>query len=153
MRRQSSNVNTNRSARRSPGRRDRAERPVYGTRASTTSPFLDQSWLDSWHQLMLQRVLDKDTPGTRRALATQFTGELTDDINVLRAEQRDLGTRAQMDAIRRTGWAGWARFFILAAWVIVLIDSLIWLFGGAQALNLELGGSTDEDSDPLYRRP
>ena len=97
----------------------------------------ESDWLDSYHQAIVQRVQDKDTPETRQEFAAQFAGELTEDIEALTMELKDLGTRSQMDAIRRTGWAGWARFFILAAWVIVVIDALIWLFGGAQALTLE----------------
>lgn len=99
-------------------------------------PESEEAWLDAYHQELVQRVLDKDTPASRRELAGYFVAQLTGEIHALRQDQTELGTADQMAAIRGTGWTGWARFFVLAGWVVVLVDTLIWFMGGSRLLDL-----------------
>jgi hypothetical protein len=96
----------------------------------------DDGPLDSRHQELIQRVLDKDTRDARGELAAQLSGVLIDEEHALKSEQKDIGSQEQMAAIRGTGWTAWAGFFVIASWVIVVIDSIIWFFGGARVLNL-----------------
>jgi hypothetical protein len=96
----------------------------------------DGDWLDAEHNQMIERVLNRDTRAARRELARLLGAELTGEIEDLRAEQKGLGTREQMAALEASGWMPWARFFVIAAWVIATLDALLWAIGAARVLNI-----------------
>jgi len=90
------------------------------------------TWLDADHHDLIQQVLDRDTSEARTELATQISAALVGQIEDLSDQQSGLGTAEQIDAIRRTGWCPWARVFLVAAMVIVLIDTVAWWVGAAR---------------------
>lgn len=97
----------------------------------------DDPWLDSYHNAIVERVLAKDTSESRRELARVFGSELTDEIVALEAEQRELGTREQMEALMKSGWVSWARFFLISAWLVAALDALLWFVGAARVLAIQ----------------
>jgi hypothetical protein len=95
------------------------------------------NWLDAEHNAMIERVLNRDTKAARRELARLLGAELTGDIEGLREQQKLVGTTEQMSALRASGWEPWSRFFVIAAWVIALLDALLWAVGAARVLTIK----------------
>src|SRR5262245_26728579 len=92
----------------------------------------DDNWLDSDHNELVERVLNRDTEAARQELARLLGSELTGEIEALREEQRQVGTAEQMAALEASGWMPWARFFLVSAWVIAMLDAFLWAVGAAR---------------------
>lgn len=97
----------------------------------------DRNWLDAEHNALIERVLNRDTKAARQELARLFVAELTGDIDVLREDQKHFGTPEQMIALTSSGWTPWARFFVIAAWVIAILDAFLWFVGAARVLAIK----------------
>jgi hypothetical protein len=97
----------------------------------------NDDWLDSEHNGLIERVLNRDTRAARRELARLLGAELTGEIEDLREEQKHLGTAEQMAALEASGWMPWARFFVVAAWVIAMLDAFLWAVGAARVLAIK----------------
>lgn len=95
------------------------------------------NWLDAEHNALIERVLNRDTEAARQELARLLGSELTGEIDVLREDQKHIGTPEQMTALEASGWTPWARFFVVAAWVIALLDALLWSVGAARVLAIK----------------
>lgn len=95
------------------------------------------NWLDAEHNALIERVLNRDTEAARHELARLLGSELTGEIEALREEQKHVGTAEQMTALAASGWLPWARFFVVAAWVIALLDALLWSVGAARVLAIK----------------
>lgn len=83
-------------------------------------------WLDEEHQQIADDVERHDTPEAKQDPARGWTARLTGAIHQLTAEQKDLGTKEHLDAIRKTGWCPWAAFFRFGSWAIAAVDAAIW---------------------------
>ena len=75
----------------------------------------NDDWLDSEHNGLIERVLNRDTKAARGELARLLGAELTGEIEDLCEEQKHLGTAEQMAALEASGWMPWARLFVVAA--------------------------------------
>lgn len=97
----------------------------------------DTNWLDADHNALIERVLNRDTKAARHELARLLGSELTSQIDQLLEERKGLGSAEQMAALEASGWTPWARFFVLAAWVIALLDAFLWSVGAARVLSIK----------------
>lgn len=104
-------------------------------RPAPDDPQADTS-LDSEHNELLERVLGRDTTVARAELARAFAANLTDEIAALEEDRCDLGSEEQLAALEASGWTPWARFFRYAAWIVALVDALLWSVGAARVLSI-----------------
>jgi hypothetical protein len=88
--------------------------------------------LDTYHQALIQRVLDKDSDNARAELACELHAQLQDEIHELESARDQLGEEQQIAGIKRTGWAPWYRVFLIASLIIAGIDCAAWYWGGTR---------------------
>jgi hypothetical protein len=91
------------------------------------------SSLDAESHRIVRSVLYRDTADAREGVARAFVAEARTNHTRLKQSQRMVGTWEQMQAIERTGACPDARFWLLAAWCLVLIDAVFWFIASAQA--------------------
>ena len=68
----------------------------------------------------------------REVVARQYAAAAKGDIDNLEKDQRGIGTKEQMDAIRRTGACPDARYWSIGSWLLVAVDTALWFFVGAR---------------------
>ena len=91
------------------------------------------SSLDAESYEAVQAVLYRDTADDREGLARAFTADAQTRVGRLEKAQGRVGKYEQMQAIRRTGACPDARFWVIAAWCLVLLDAVFWFVASAQA--------------------
>jgi hypothetical protein len=89
--------------------------------------------LDAESHRIVRSVLCRDTTDDREGIARDFTADAWTDRKRLKHAQDRVGNWEQMQAIRRTGVCTDARFWMFAAWCLVLIDAVFWFIASAQA--------------------
>jgi hypothetical protein len=89
--------------------------------------------LDAESHGIVNSVLLRDTADAQAGLARRLMAEAQSDLKRLKQAQDAVGTREQMQAIKRTGQCPDARFWQVAAWCFVLVDALFWFIATAQA--------------------
>lgn len=92
--------------------------------------------LDEFHYRVVEAVLLRDTSDTREVAARQYAAAAQSDIDELVKEQRDIGTKEQVDAIRRTGACPDARYWLIGSWLLVAVDTALWFVVGARLLTV-----------------
>jgi hypothetical protein len=110
--------------------------PEPGDESDLQRPLTEEelaSSLDAESYEVVQAVLYRDTADDREGVARAFTAQARTEIERLKKTQGRIGKREQMQAIRRTGACPDARFWLIAAWSLVLLDAVFWFIASAQA--------------------
>lgn len=104
------------------------------TSAAAMSPIDNSEMepLDAESYDVVASVLYRDTADAREAIARQHIADAVTEAQELRSEQKNIGTKEQMEAITRTGACQDARFWSIASWCLVLIDAVFWYIATAQ---------------------
>jgi hypothetical protein len=92
--------------------------------------------LDAEHYRVVEAVLLRDTAEMRAVVAGRYVAVAQGDVARLEREQRRIGTKEQMDAIRRTGACPDARFWAIGSWLLVGIDGALWFVVGAHVFTV-----------------
>ena len=91
--------------------------------------------LDAESHRVVESVLYRDTEDARESVARRFTAKALTELKRLTQAQDKVGTLEQMNAIKRTGACTDARFWLIAAWCLVLIDAGFWFVATAQVFS------------------